>query len=281
MKITLETKRLILRETSFDDFDLLYEILSDKETMKYYPKPYDKDGTTRWINWCLDSYQKYGFGLWAVIIKETNTYIGDCGLSMQNIDGNIVPEIGYHINKKYHHQGYGSEASKAVKDYVFNNFNFNELFSYMNYDNYKSYFTAVKNDMSLRKVYDGVEKERVYSIRRSTWEEFNKANSGEFIYRKALLKDIPNIMSLVTMMRDEFPGLDSQEGLDEYKESATRMIHQGSCVVCYKADDLAGVICYSLKRNMINFLMVNPLYQRKGIEKTLMNIVLSDLEGNV
>ena len=36
----LETQRLIIREYTQEDFDALYEILSDAETMKYYPKPY-------------------------------------------------------------------------------------------------------------------------------------------------------------------------------------------------------------------------------------------------
>ena len=40
----LETERLIIREYTPDDFDALYEILSDEETMKYYPKPYDENG---------------------------------------------------------------------------------------------------------------------------------------------------------------------------------------------------------------------------------------------
>ena len=38
----LETERLILREYTMDDFDALYEILYDPETMKHYPKPYDE-----------------------------------------------------------------------------------------------------------------------------------------------------------------------------------------------------------------------------------------------
>lgn len=32
----LQTKRLILREYTHTDFDALYEILSDAETMKHY-----------------------------------------------------------------------------------------------------------------------------------------------------------------------------------------------------------------------------------------------------
>ena len=48
--MVMETERLIIREYSMDDFDALYEILSDAETMKYYPKPYDEDGV--WIRAC-------------------------------------------------------------------------------------------------------------------------------------------------------------------------------------------------------------------------------------
>ena len=61
----LQTERLIIREYTEADFEALYEILSDAETMRYYPKPYDRAGTRRWLDWCLDCYNRYGFGLWA------------------------------------------------------------------------------------------------------------------------------------------------------------------------------------------------------------------------
>ena len=105
MKIIIETEHLILREYTLDDFDKLYEILSDAETMAHYPSPYDENGTMRWLNWSLDNYQKYGFGLWAIELKETGEFIGDCGLTMQNIDGEALPEIGYHIHKKHWRKG--------------------------------------------------------------------------------------------------------------------------------------------------------------------------------
>ena len=41
----LQTKRLILREYSTDDFDALYEIMSDAETMQHYPAPFDQART--------------------------------------------------------------------------------------------------------------------------------------------------------------------------------------------------------------------------------------------
>ena len=49
--MVMETSRLIIREYTQKDFDALYEILSDGETMKYYPKPYDEKGVQRWIDW--------------------------------------------------------------------------------------------------------------------------------------------------------------------------------------------------------------------------------------
>ena len=81
-------------------FDALYEIMSDAETMKHYPAPFDEVRTRRWIECNLEIYQKYGWGLWAVVLKETGEFIGDCGITLQDIDGQLLPEIGYHIHKE-------------------------------------------------------------------------------------------------------------------------------------------------------------------------------------
>jgi RimJ/RimL family protein N-acetyltransferase len=45
----LQTARIFLREFTYDDFDSLFEILSDPEVMKYYPKPFDFDRVNGWI----------------------------------------------------------------------------------------------------------------------------------------------------------------------------------------------------------------------------------------
>ena len=168
----LETDRLILREMTDDDFDALKKVISDPETMKFYPKPYDDEGVNRWIRWCKASYEKRGFGLWAVILKETNEMIGDCGISMQVIDDEDKPEIGYHLRKDFHRLGIGKEMTQAVRDFFFTHFAFDEVYSYMNVDNLPSYKTAEANGMSFRHIYvtKSGEKCRVYSITRSEWE---------------------------------------------------------------------------------------------------------------
>jgi RimJ/RimL family protein N-acetyltransferase len=172
MKKILETERLIIREYTEEDFDSLYEILSDGETMKYYPKPYDENGVQRWINWCLGSYSENGFGLWALELKDTGVFIGDCGISLQNIDGETLPEIGYHINKKYWRRGYAKEACAAVKDWLFENTDYPAAYSYMNRENVASYSTAASNGMKRIKEYDdGSEFLCVYRITREEWQK--------------------------------------------------------------------------------------------------------------
>ena len=153
MKQILETPRLVLREYTLDDFDGLYAILSDAETMKHYPRPYDEKGTMLWLNWSLDNYKRYGFGLWAIETKESGEFIGDCGITMQNIDGEELPEIGYHIHKKHWRQGYAKEAALAVKEWLFENTEFETVYSYMTATNVASYSTAASIGMQRIKEY--------------------------------------------------------------------------------------------------------------------------------
>ena len=172
----IETKRLLLREYTMDDFDALYHIMSDPETMQHYPTPFDQEKTRNWISWNLDNYKKYGFGLWAIVLKETNEFIGDCGITIQNIDGKMLPEIGYHIHKQYWRQGYAKEAARSVRDWVFQNTQYETIYSYMKYTNIASYSTAVSIGMKKVKEYSDSNNNisYVYAITRSEWEEMGK-----------------------------------------------------------------------------------------------------------
>ena len=167
----LETPRLRLRPYTMADFADLYAILSDPETMKHYPKPYDEAGTVRWLTWCLDSYAEHGFGLWAMELKETGGFIGDCGISMQPIDGQWLPEIGYHVGRPHWRKGYAKEAA-AVRDWGFRSRDFDALYSYMNVTNTASAATALSVGMRKIKTYtapDGVPY-CVCRITRGEWE---------------------------------------------------------------------------------------------------------------
>ena len=85
MKKILETQRLILREYTEADFDALYAILSDPETMQHYPKPYDQRGTVRWLEWSLDNYQKQTDEYITSAIEEKRIYIDNTFYETGNI----------------------------------------------------------------------------------------------------------------------------------------------------------------------------------------------------
>lgn len=156
-----------------EDFDALKKVISDPNNMIYYPKPYDDEGVRRWIEWCKSSYQKYGFGLWSVTLKDSGEMIGDCGVSMQYIDDEWKPEIGYHLRKDCQRQGIGKEMTKAVKDYFFTHFDYDEVYSYMEKDNLPSYKLAEANGMTFLHYYKTC---RVYRITRDEWIKQKKSS---------------------------------------------------------------------------------------------------------
>ena len=110
----IETNRLFLREMTENDFEALYKVLSDSDVMKHYPYTFDDVRVRNWIQRNMERYQIFGFGLWAVCLKETGEMIGDCGLTMQLINGQIKPEIGYHIRADKQRKGYAKEAAIAL-----------------------------------------------------------------------------------------------------------------------------------------------------------------------
>lgn len=164
----IETERLILREMTPDDFDALYIVLADSDIMKHYPYTFDEKRVQNWINKNIGRYRIFGFGLWAVCIKPSGKMIGDCGLTMQNINGEIRPEIGYHIAKAYQRQGYAKEAAAACRDLTFETTPFNKVYSYMKSENIASRATAKSIGMSFLYEYTDEEGEKtsVYAVSR-------------------------------------------------------------------------------------------------------------------
>ncbi|WP_302054736.1 GNAT family N-acetyltransferase [Macrococcus epidermidis] len=100
----------------------------------------------------MENYATYNCGLWAVILKEDGTFLGDCGITMQNIDGEVLHEIGFHIIKEYCNKGYASEAANACMEYAFNVLGFEKIYSTI--DNLPSQKVASKIGMKKHKVFD-------------------------------------------------------------------------------------------------------------------------------
>lgn len=100
----------------------------------------------KWLNRQFARYDKYGFGLWAVILKETNEFIGQCGLTIQPWKDSEVLEIGYLFERKYWHNGYATEAAIACKRYAFETLGASEICSIIRDTNTASQNVAKRNE---------------------------------------------------------------------------------------------------------------------------------------
>ena len=145
----LETPRLILREMTLDDDIDLCKMLQDPEVMYAYAHSFSDEEVRTWLNNQLRRYNEDGFGLWAVVLKETNEMIGQCGLTRQEFFEPVV-EVGYLFQKQYWHQGYAIEAAEACKHYAFEQLALNEVWSIIRDTNYASMNVAIRNGMLVR-----------------------------------------------------------------------------------------------------------------------------------
>ena len=111
-KVILETTRLILREMTQSDMPDLSAILQDEQAMYAYEGAFNDEETQEWLNCNLKRYQEDGIGLWAVILKDNGVMIGQAGITMQDVEGERVPEVGYLFNRSYWSIGCSSNAMK-------------------------------------------------------------------------------------------------------------------------------------------------------------------------
>ena len=111
----LETKRLYLREMNPSDFNSLCRILQDEKAMYAYEGAFSDQEVQEWLDRQIYRYQKWNFGLWAAVLKETDKMIGQCGLTMQQWKDQEVLEIGYLFERDvYKRQGLHSLIIRAA-----------------------------------------------------------------------------------------------------------------------------------------------------------------------
>ena len=117
--------------------------------MAAYEGAFDDSETQEWLDRQISRYRKWGFGLWAVIPKETNQMIGQCGLTMQQWKDQEVLEIGYLLERSYWHKGYATEAAAACKKYAFEVLKAGEVCSIIRDTNTASQNVAIRNGMAI------------------------------------------------------------------------------------------------------------------------------------
>ena len=145
----IETQRLYLRELTQEDYPSLCRILQDEETMYAYEGAFTDDEVQTWLDRQFMRYETLGFGLWAVVLKENDRMIGQCGLTIQTWKEEEVLEIGYLFERKYWHQGYAMEAAVACKQYAFEQLKADEVCSIIRDSNVTSQNVAIRNGMKI------------------------------------------------------------------------------------------------------------------------------------
>ena len=147
----LETKRLLLRELKKSDFAALCRTLQDRDAMYAYEHAFSDEEVHQWLARQMRRYREDGFGLWAVILRETGDFIGQCGLTKQPVDNTQVTEIGYLLQRDHWHNGYATEAALVCKDYAFSVLGEQEVYSIIRPENTASIRVAERLGMTCRK----------------------------------------------------------------------------------------------------------------------------------
>ena len=115
----LRTGRLGFRQYRASDTELLRPVFADPYAAQFYPAMAELAGLVRWIAWNLRNYAEFGFGLSALELLDTGTFVGDAGITWQNVEGQRVLEIGWHIHPDFRGRGYATEAGRASLAYGF------------------------------------------------------------------------------------------------------------------------------------------------------------------
>jgi [ribosomal protein S5]-alanine N-acetyltransferase len=147
----LETARLRLRRYTPDDLDDLASILGDAVTMSYYERPFTRSEARDWIMRNLERYEVDGHGLWAMDLKSTGGFIGNCGPVRRVVDGREEVEIGWIVDRRWWNRGLATEAARAARDYCYGDLGILRLISLIRPVNVPSRRVAEKIGMTVEK----------------------------------------------------------------------------------------------------------------------------------
>ena len=118
MKFIIETDRLLLREFILDDAEKFYQLNLNPNVIKYTGNASFK--SIEEAKSFLENYKDYktnGYGRWAVINKESNEFIGWCGLKYGELKNET--DIGFRFFEEEWNKGYATESAAACLKYGF------------------------------------------------------------------------------------------------------------------------------------------------------------------
>lgn len=154
MSLPEPTQRLVIREMTEADLEPMAELLGDPDVMAFYRHPKDRSEAFDWIRWNQRLYREHGFGLWLLELRGTGEFVGDCGLTPQEVDGIVEIEVGYHVRRSLQRQGYATEAAIATRDFARDSLGLERLIAIIHPDNVASQRVAEHIGLTLEKEID-------------------------------------------------------------------------------------------------------------------------------
>lgn len=133
-----------MRELVLDDAPALFEVFSDPAARGLYPAMAERAHVDAWIERNLRRYAEQGFGLWALVLRETGEMVGDCGLTLQELEGRDQLEVGWHVRADLRGRGLATEAGRACLDWGLAETDWPRVISLVHVDNPASAAVARK-----------------------------------------------------------------------------------------------------------------------------------------
>jgi RimJ/RimL family protein N-acetyltransferase len=171
MDTKIISPRINFRKLTLEDAPAWEEFLSNAKAVKFFaPISNVKQFAVEWMQKTLNRYATDGFGLYALIEKESENFIGQCGLMKQEVDGVMEFEISYHIIPRHWNNGFASEAAISVKNFAFENSLAESIVSIIVTENLPSIKVAEKNGMHREKQTKWRDADVfIYRITKSEW----------------------------------------------------------------------------------------------------------------
>jgi RimJ/RimL family protein N-acetyltransferase len=129
--VIVETNRLVLRELVPGDAGRMFDIYSDPETMAFMGPAHGSvaEEAENIARHAEHYYRRKGYGLWAIVAKESGEIIGRCGLLRFELRSGEETEISYLLARPHWGNGYATEAAGAVMRFAFGTLQFDRLFA--------------------------------------------------------------------------------------------------------------------------------------------------------
>ena len=149
-----ETERLLFRQLGPADFTVWLELFRDDETSKLlgmqdFQTPEER--CEKWFEWTFHRYENNLGGQNALICKDTNQLVGQCGLLVREVDHKFELEIAYSILPEFRQRGFAYESARKCKEFAFENNFHHRLISMIYPENENSKKVALKNEMTFSK----------------------------------------------------------------------------------------------------------------------------------